>query len=766
MAEGISKSDLEEVFAKFFGGAGGAKPLTMDPTDVAAFKKQIKESTDLMKKSLPLSKQAEQLLRGQRAAAVDVTKELEELDKQIQKLADTAKDSNDNEAVYQLQRQRNNKEQAAGVLNAKIAMQNFGVGLGEVASTMLKGAFQYAKDLQSGASGVEAGSAAAATAARVTGDTISMFGQTMSAAGPLVGQFVKRVPWLGAAITGVGVIMDIFGKKAADVGEAGLKFLGDELKKTTRAFSDINSTGAVFAGGMTELRNVAAGAGLDVAQLATAVKGSKDDLVGMGLGLGEATKRLAGVSKELRTSDLGIQLRKLGYGAEEQFQLAASVSARMSAAGDTRIRSDAEVAKMTVQYGKDLKVLGDITGADAKKALEAARIKAQEQDLLAEAMAKGGPEAVKKLEAQLATMPETMKKGYMEFVSTGGTAIADAATNVAITQNPKIMDQYRQQYNTLSDQNKDSSAAMRESSKLNEDTFAYAKDHAAASKEIAMAARLTGSSIARGATDITNGLILGAAKQQKGATEAADLAADAASKNMAPLDASVAGVDEAAQKLKAAMGQELTSHVTTFAKTLAAGTETVGEALKKLGITMPSMAPSTSEKVGGAAGGILGGMGGAALGAMIGTMILPGIGTAIGAGLGGLAGGWGGEKAGSAAGQAIHKFGDGGIVTGPTRAIIGEAGMNEAVIPLPNGKSVPLDLDMAGIKQAFADIAGAAIKMGPVGAAVGAGMNAIGSITGGGSDTAQEQISLLREIREVLAGSKDLQQQFVQNTYA
>jgi hypothetical protein len=223
----------------------------------------------------------------------------------------------------------------------------------------------------------------------------------------------------------------------------------------------------------------------------------------------------------------------------------------------------------------------------------------------------------------------------------------------------------------------------------------------------------------------------------------------------------VAGVEENAQKLKAAMGEELTGPLTTFAKTMAAGSASVGEALKKLGVSLPSAQPSTAEKVGGAAGGLLGGAGGTALGAMIGTMILPGIGTAIGAGLGGLVGGWGGEKAGSAAGAAIQKFGDGGVVTGPTRAIIGEGGMTEAVIPLPNGKSVPLDLDIDVIKRAVAEATS-------VGATAMAPAMAGTTASGSGSsldDMMQQQLSVMQEIKDTLSASRDLQQQYVYNTY-
>jgi tape measure domain-containing protein len=45
----------------------------------------------------------------------------------------------------------------------------------------------------------------------------------------------------------------------------------------------------------------------------------------------------------------------------------------------------------------------------------------------------------------------------------------------------------------------------------------------------------------------------------------------------------------------------------------------------------------------------------------------------------------------------FRAFASGGIVTGPTLGLVGEGRYNEAVIPLPDGKSVPVDLGGAGI---------------------------------------------------------------------
>jgi hypothetical protein len=98
------------------------------------------------------------------------------------------------------------------------------------------------------------------------------------------------------------------------------------------------------------------------------------------------------------------------------------------------------------------------------------------------------------------------------------------------------------------------------------------------------------------------------------------------------------------------------------------------------------------------------------------TMVLKGFQAIIGAlipGFGGGGGGGGlesfnmadvntysaplGYANGGIATGGFRAFASGGIVTGPTLGLVGEGRYNEAVIPLPDGKSVPVDLGGAGI---------------------------------------------------------------------
>jgi hypothetical protein len=691
----LSKEDLSAVFEKFFGTKLGTK---IDPKDFQAMIDGVKKTSKELKDSLPVSKQFNSLLNGTIQQYQDISKELDNLEKSIVE----ARVAGDELAESELIQAKNQIKQTAALNNTKIALTNFSIGVAGVLGTLADGALDYAKNLQGGASGVQSATSVAVATAKAAGETA---GTLISGAGSALQLFGgKYVKFAGQGLELFGTAVGVIGKKAADLSAKALEYLGKELDRTQKAYKEVTDTGAVLAGGMTELRNRAADAGLDVEQFANAIKNSREDLSMMGLGLGEGAKRMGAVNKELRNSQFGTQLQKLGYSMEEQAQLTAQVMANNNAAGEKRRLSDTEVARQTAEYGKSLKILSDITGEDAKKAMEKARMQAMEADLMAQAMAEGGPEAVKKLQAQLATMPEALKKGYMEFVSTGGSAVADAATNVAITQNPKIMEQYRQQYNDLSNGAVDQKRALENTGRYTEQTGKYALENMENTKQLGLAARMTGDALTGGATNIANDLILSGRKIGDGATKAARNATEGAAINTAPLDQAVADLEADAQRTKAALTKELTPAITQTAETFMSTAKSIKQTMDELGLREKS----TGEKVGNVLGGITGAVGGGTLGAelgglaggALGTLLLPGGGTIAGAelggwaggALGGLLGGWGGEAAGGWLGS---KFAVGGVVNKPTKALIGEAGMPEAVIPMPDGRSIPIAMPAA-----------------------------------------------------------------------
>ena len=699
-------------------GGGGIGGGIGDPEK---FKKGMDKYIASIKATIEPQKVFKDMLSGQKQALFDATEALKELDEEIEKAIDTKDREALSDAKEAIIKKTANQ-------NLKASAINLGMGFAKATGTIIAGVAEFYKGLLTGQGGIELSTDLAAKAARGTGEAISTIGSTVSALGGVAMMFIKNFGRVGQIFTVLatlaGPLIEMLGIKAAQLAEEGIKLLGDELVKTRENFKKITGAGALFAGGMTEMRQQAGAAGLTVEDFGNAIKNNTASLSAMGMGLAQASKRMASITGELRRTDMGKQLQKLGYGMEEFASLSAQTAANLNASGKLRTMSDADVAKATLAYGKDLKILQGITGEDAKKKMEEARTRSMEADLLAQAMAKGGPEAMAKLQNQLATMPESMKKGYMEFVSTGGNAIADSATNVAISQNPKIMEQYRQMFTTLGDGSKDASAALKETGMLTANTAEYARQHAGSMQSIATGARLSGNALLQGATDITNDLIRAGQTITKTSVEASVVAAEKLAKSTDPLTNKVSELETATYNLKVQTEQALTPAIGRYATHLNSMLDTVENIVGKVNAAIAKIdaeaadkaaeaAKGENEKGGEMAGGI--GLGGAAaiIAAGFATALTGGLAAPIAAaviagagGIGGLAGGFLGSKGGGLLGslfddkpaattkpaagtEPLKKFALGGITR--ERAIFGEQGP-EAAVPLPDGRTIPVTL--------------------------------------------------------------------------
>jgi len=403
------------------------------------------------------------------------------------------------------------------------------------------------------------------------------------------------IPIVGPIISGLGDAAAAATKGLADLAAAVLHTANDvmakEFQKSATALDVYTKQGASFANGMVEMRTIANDAGLSLTLLQDAAKNSRQELRESGLSQGDAVKVLAKgmLSAKDTIGKSGASLRNemlaLGYNYQEQGEIMAQYMAQQRSAGENlKNIAPAELARGAREYAQNLKIISDITGEDAKKLMEKAKAQAMEADLMAEAYAKGGPEAVKKLQAQLATMPEAMKKGYMEFVSTGGTAIADAATNVAITQNPKIMEQYRQQYETLGDANKKQQDALIESGKLTEQTGKYAREHLEDTRTLAMAGRLSGDGQLQAVSTLNNSLIMAGAKLEEGTTQASKDASDAQAKLAASansLESNFASITKTMQDNAVRMEELAGEHLEEYGEVLKRTADATAEAFDK-----------------------------------------------------------------------------------------------------------------------------------------------------------------------------------------
>jgi tape measure domain-containing protein len=112
--------------------------------------------------------------------------------------------------------------------------------------------------------------------------------------------------------------------------------------------------------------------------------------------------------------------------------------------------------------------------------------------------------------------------------------------------------------------------------------------------------------------------------------------------------------------------------------------ESLGKAVGAIGIaaaSIMSIAAGISQIKEGGASNVLGGIG----------SVLLGIGGGIG-GFGKLFGANGGVAAGGWKPFPVSAFANGGVVNGPTLGLVGEGKYNEAIVPLPDGRSIPVKM--------------------------------------------------------------------------
>ena len=187
-----------------------------------------------------------------------------------------------------------------------------------------------------------------------------------------VGGLVGSIPVIGGFLKGVTDATAALAKMANDA-------FADQLQKNIDALQIYAKSGISFSGGMQAMQAAAQNAGLGIKDFAQGVSKAKHDLDYLGMSGGDAVEKLGGgigaTVKLIGKSgqNLRAEMLALGYSYDDQVEVMASYMANMKASGKLEKMSKEEIALATRDYARDLKVLADFTGQDAKKLMERAR---------------------------------------------------------------------------------------------------------------------------------------------------------------------------------------------------------------------------------------------------------------------------------------------------------------------------------------------------------------------------------------------------------
>ena len=213
-------------------------------------------------------------------------------------------------------------------------------------------------------------------------------GTVESAAAPMAllataaGMATAGTSFLAAGlITGTAKIVDWAIDTYTDLQKFKVQKLAEGLDLLNKTFNMSANAGAVFSGGMDEFKRLQTAAGVSQEQFAGILSRNSYNLADSGLGVSDATRILSQTlglaTKQFKDVNGNIlptfreKMQNLGFDIEAQGDLAAEVMGMVKRAGRQLLPQ--ELIQETLAYAKNLRVIQEITGQDAKKRMAEAK---------------------------------------------------------------------------------------------------------------------------------------------------------------------------------------------------------------------------------------------------------------------------------------------------------------------------------------------------------------------------------------------------------
>jgi hypothetical protein len=539
------------------GSAGGGTISKLSGIDTKDFRDALDLGENALKDYIKTTKATE------KASGV-LARHLDLLDKEISEETNLAKKSI-------LEQKREIAARQNTVETTKQAGMAFAAGLGKavgtVSASLASAGGNLVKSLQSGGNGFEVSSEALKAGADFVGSGTQAAGKGIKAVGgALMTTMHPATMAVGAALSGLGTIVDFAGEKLAKFAKFGVDVLSKEVEKTIKTFNESSAAGAMFADGMTGLRNAAGEAGVDTATFSNVLKTHSGRIAETGLGVTEGAKAIGRVGKifdsdgkRMRTSML-----KLGFGYEEQAQITADVIGDMTRLNPGQKINDAAVAEQTMKYAENLRTIAAITGEDAKKKMEESRAAAN-QLAFQQKLAKKTPAEQEKIMQAMSHMTAQQKQNFMDTVNFGS----------VINKNGAIMEA---QLPAMADANRAAIAAMQNGTldgtkmaQINAEHQDALKNQVMSADGLAQAGAALPGSLAEGLSKTMLETMQYVNKYTKEAVEKGLSGVEDQSKTTDKLTDSVVKAEEAAMGLKRGVEKMLTpaiAHYAEFTKTM------------------------------------------------------------------------------------------------------------------------------------------------------------------------------------------------------
>ena len=482
---------------------------------------------------------------------------------------------------------------------------------------------------------------------QTAGGYLQAFGGAALASSVVTGGFGIAV---GAVTYGLGSLIKGISTAATALGQFAVEVLAKEVEKTIVAFGKASSGGALFADGMTGLRDAAKNAGLTIEQFSETIQRQSANIAAAGLSVPEGAKRI-GDALRAGGEDLRGNLINLGFSIAEQGDLVAETMALMRASGQPLRANGTQIAVETERYAENLRIIAAITGEDAKK--KAAQTREVTNQLRFQQKI-AGMEAKQRIAIELGmqNIPAALQKNVRDIVLFGSVINTTGAVMTSLSPNIRAFQDAIAEQVTAGTLNQESARTLNK--QYMDGIRADIADQNGAFSSIAQVESAGLNGIAADTAKLTNALLQDAKKLGKDATETGEDSVKGQKKTTDELTTNVKSASIAAQSLAVALQDMLLPAIGLFAGATKSLTEGMGLAVDKLyelaGVPNPGFNPGENT---------------------------------VREGLG------------------IKSMDVGGISTGPVSGYAATLHGTEAVVPLPDGKNIPVNLDTSSITTAL-----------------------------------------------------------------
>ena len=245
-------------------------------------------------------------------------------------------------------------------------------------------------------------------------------------------QFNVVVDSVAGALSKMGASIPFFGAAMVLAAE-GAKFMLNQMQRVSDSFNGLAQVGGIASDGMDGVNRQFLQSGLTLEAMTKQVTANSQSLARLGGTVAEGTERFTKLTGSIIDSNVGLELRSIGFSSEQIADAAAGFLTQQARLGRAQRMSQDELRAGTIKYTKELDQIARLTGMqreEVQKRMDAALSEQRFRAKMNELERTGRGDVAKQLNLFQAAVSESapgLAEGLRDIIAAGGAVTTDAA---------------------------------------------------------------------------------------------------------------------------------------------------------------------------------------------------------------------------------------------------------------------------------------------------------------------------------------------------